>query len=416
MYLWTLYKYIVIQPMKNRSIAEMLSHLTTLTRGWDSTSHIPAIERDIVLEELRTLYETIMDLGESKPHNITTQKVEDEPQSEAPHIAEQTESHTEEHSATAVVDNFDDILDIDALLGLNTATEPSEPAKEETTIAEVVEMENTATPHSEEAATEAEPEATEVVEVAAIAEVEPEVAQVIPAHKIETPEPDEKSVIEPIAKPRVEPVSAPSAVSESLFGIEDIPVRSKSSRRMISLYNTPITKEHQEPTVTTTPSTNRDEQHNVTPAYEPKPSTIEELEAVLGSTKEESAPAPVAVEEVAPQPVVTATINDTPTTRLGDVLGSKVTVLGDKLAAEEQPTTPFNRISDLRKAIGINDKFLMVRDLFDGNNERYESTIETLNEFDDLDECMIYIVENFAWNPDSEGAKLLISLLERKLS
>ena len=29
---------------------------------------------------------------------------------------------------------------------------------------------------------------------------------------------------------------------------------------------------------------------------------------------------------------------------------------------------------------------------------------------------MIYIVENFAWDPDSEGAKLLISLLERKLS
>ena len=41
--------------MKNRSIAEILSHLTTLTRGWDSTSRIPAIERDIVLEELRTL-------------------------------------------------------------------------------------------------------------------------------------------------------------------------------------------------------------------------------------------------------------------------------------------------------------------------------------------------------------------------
>ncbi|MBO5733082.1 MAG: hypothetical protein J6R38_05645 [Alistipes sp.] len=406
--------------MKNRSIAAMLSHLTTLTRGWDSTSRIPAIERDIALEELRTLYETIMDLGESKPHNITAQKTEEEPQSEAPHIADETESRNEEHSTTAVVDSFDDILDIDALLGLNTESEPIEPAKEETTVAEVVEPENTATPHSEEVATEAETKTTEVVEVAATAEAEPEVAQAVHTHKIETPEPNEKSVIEPTAKPRVEPGSAPSAISESLFGIEDIPVRSKSSRRMISLYNTPITREHPEPAVTTTPSTNRDEQRNATPAYEPKPSTIEELEAVLGSSKEESTPAPqpapAAVEEVAPQPVVTATINNTPTTRLGDVLGSRVTVLGDKLAAEEQPTTPFNRISDLRKAIGINDKFLMVRDLFDGNNERYESTIETLNEFDDLDECMIYIVENFAWNPDSEGAKLLISLLERKLS
>ena len=101
---------------------------------------------------------------------------------------------------------------------------------------------------------------------------------------------------------------------------------------------------------------------------------------------------------------------------MADVLGSGVKVLGDKMAAEETATPQFNRISDLRKAIGLNDKFLMIRDLFGGDAARYEDTIDTLNEFDDLDECMIYIVENFRWNPDSEGAKLLVSLLERKLA
>ena len=58
----------------------------------------------------------------------------------------------------------------------------------------------------------------------------------------------------------------------------------------------------------------------------------------------------------------------------------------------------------------------MIRDLFGGDATLYEQTITRLNEFDDLDECMIYIVENFRWNPDSEGAKLLVSLIERKLS
>jgi hypothetical protein len=86
------------------------------------------------------------------------------------------------------------------------------------------------------------------------------------------------------------------------------------------------------------------------------------------------------------------------------------------MAGDDAPTTAFNRITDLRKAIGLNDKFLMIRDLFGGDAARYEDTIDTLNEFDDLDECMIYIVENFRWNPDSEGAKLLVSLLERKLA
>ena len=150
--------------------------------------------------------------------------------------------------------------------------------------------------------------------------------------------------------------------------------------------------------------------------YEPQPATIEAVEEILGSTPESSAPAPAEESVAAPLTTPAPTINEATTQRLGDILGNSVTVLGDKLAAEEQPTTPFNRISDLRKAIGINDKFLMVRDLFNGDNDRYEATIETLNEFEDLDECMIYIVENFAWNPDSEGAKLLISLLERKLS
>jgi len=29
---------------------------------------------------------------------------------------------------------------------------------------------------------------------------------------------------------------------------------------------------------------------------------------------------------------------------------------------------------------------------------------------------MIYIAENFDWNPNSDGAKLLVDLIERKLA
>lgn len=101
--------------------------------------------------------------------------------------------------------------------------------------------------------------------------------------------------------------------------------------------------------------------------------------------------------------------------RIGDILGSKTT-LADQMIKDDAPTTPFNRITDIRKAMGLNDRFLMIRDLFAGDAERFEATIDTINEFDDLDECMIYIVENFKWNPDSEGAKLLVSLIERKLA
>ncbi len=71
-------------------------------------------------------------------------------------------------------------------------------------------------------------------------------------------------------------------------------------------------------------------------------------------------------------------------------------------------------VTDLRRAIGINDKFLMIRDLFGGDAAAYEAAIGTLNGFDDFDECMIYIAENYAWNANSDGAKFLMELLERR--
>ena len=35
---------------------------------------------------------------------------------------------------------------------------------------------------------------------------------------------------------------------------------------------------------------------------------------------------------------------------------------------------------------------------------------------DDLDDCIIYISENYDWNPSSDGVRFLMELLERKLS
>ena len=163
--------------------------------------------------------------------------------------------------------------------------------------------------------------------------------------------------------------------------MNDIPVRSKSKRKMISLYSdNPI-------------ATNSSAESEIRVRSE----KIEEPQ----TAKEEAI-------NVAP------TLTE-PVQRLGDSFAG-VTTLADKMAHDDAPTTPFNRIKELRQAIGLNDKFLMVRDLFGGDVERYEATIDTLDEFEDLDECIIYIVENFRWNPDLEASKLLISLIERKLA
>lgn len=72
-------------------------------------------------------------------------------------------------------------------------------------------------------------------------------------------------------------------------------------------------------------------------------------------------------------------------------------------------------ISDLTKAIGINDKFLFTKELFAGNAGLYSKTIKTLNEFDSINDAIIYIEDNFSWNNDNEAANQLIELVRRKL-
>jgi hypothetical protein len=93
---------------------------------------------------------------------------------------------------------------------------------------------------------------------------------------------------------------------------------------------------------------------------------------------------------------------------LGEVLATTRTDMASVIAAAEA--------SSLRSTIGLNDKFLMIRDIFEGNETAYEEAIARLDEFGDLDEAIIYIHDNYDWSADSDGVKLLIELLERKLS
>lgn len=329
--------------MNYQKFVDRLSRMTALAEGWQKSESLPAIERDLMLEELRGLYDELLDFkGDSG-------------------LAERVGATIMADTATEPI--FDDVLDIDALLGLSDV-ERDEPKQEEVAV---------------------EPE-VEVV-------VEPEIEVVV--------EPEVEVEVEHESEPEPEPTVAPKS-NGGLFDMEDIPVRTRSSRKMISLYTSPFAAE-------TKPKA---EEPKVEPVAKQEPKAEP---AIVPEPKVEAKPepAPVPTPTPAPVPVVQPTAEPV---RLGDVLGGKTTTLADKMADDSAPTATFNRITDLRKAIGLNDKFLMIRDLFDGDAARYEDTITTLNEFDDLDECMIYIVENFVWNPDSEGAKLLVSLIERKLA
>ena len=101
------------------------------------------------------------------------------------------------------------------------------------------------------------------------------------------------------------------------------------------------------------------------------------------------------------------------------MINHNVQTLADTIAPPRDVASELRRsehVTDLRRAIGINDKFLMIRDLFDGDARAYEAALDKLDAFGDFDDCMIYIAENYAWNANSDGAKFLMELLERKFA
>ena len=101
---------------------------------------------------------------------------------------------------------------------------------------------------------------------------------------------------------------------------------------------------------------------------------------------------------------------------IGEVLKSDVRTIADIIAPKSSAADQFTKgaITDLNRAIGVNDRFLLIRDLFGGSSDAYDKVIWRLNNFDNLEDCLIYIAENFDWNPNSEGVKLIMELIERK--
>lgn len=99
-------------------------------------------------------------------------------------------------------------------------------------------------------------------------------------------------------------------------------------------------------------------------------------------------------------------------TSLNDKLKQSKIDLGDTLT--EVP------IRDLRKAIGVNDRFLFINDLFRGDEAVYERSIKTINSFSIFAEAEYWIqrelkVKN-GWNDSEELVKQFYQLVKRRFS
>ncbi len=77
-------------------------------------------------------------------------------------------------------------------------------------------------------------------------------------------------------------------------------------------------------------------------------------------------------------------------------------------------------IRDLRKAIGINDRFLYINELFRGDETMYERSIKTINSFSILPEAEYWIQRELkikiGWNDSNETVKQFDQLIKRRFT
>lgn len=77
-------------------------------------------------------------------------------------------------------------------------------------------------------------------------------------------------------------------------------------------------------------------------------------------------------------------------------------------------------IKDLRKAIGVNDQYLFINDLFRGDQTMYERSIKTINGFNIYGEAELWIKRELklklGWNENAEAVYLFDQLIKRRFS
>ena len=434
--------------MQINDIKTLVARLGAIVDGWDEQSGAPAVERHIAASLLAELYEAVKFDTALAATEVAKVVAEPEPAEEV--VAEPTDEVAEVIDLSDIFGGSfgdDDEEIVEQKVAEQPIEEVAEPEQEieaepepEPEIEEQpepeIEIEEQPEPEIEQEEVQSEEEqvledSEEVVEQPAEIEAQPveeeeeqpdvekeeqsveietqpvveEVEQSIeteeqPAEIEEEEQPSETEAEEQTTEteeeeqPTVAETEKPKSEQASLFDMEIVRrPRSSSGRRVImSLYGESAT------------SSSREEKTREK-AVEPAPDAIQPVE----QPADESPKAVSVAERIA------AAQTEGPQV-LGDVIGAGTTTLAEAVAAS-QPTVQTvqnDRVNTLRAAIGINDRFIMIRDLFGGDGAAFDRAMEELDAFEDFNECLVYM-STYRWNPNSDGARMLMDLVTRKL-
>lgn len=70
-------------------------------------------------------------------------------------------------------------------------------------------------------------------------------------------------------------------------------------------------------------------------------------------------------------------------------------------------------VSSIQAAIGINDRFQYIRELFDGSGEKFTETVKTLDSMNHISEAVNFLQQNFKWKKNETSLKF-VNLVKRR--
>ena len=92
-------------------------------------------------------------------------------------------------------------------------------------------------------------------------------------------------------------------------------------------------------------------------------------------------------------------------------VSAKKAVSGNKAADIAQYGTP---VDDINKAIGINDRFLFMRELFGGDKMAFDAAIETVNAASSYEQAHEYFRQQYSWEETDDTVELFLKAVHRR--
>lgn len=369
--------------MDVKKLMEEIDRLRAIVAGWQSAAAVEKIERDMALDKLKALYEEISFGG-------SADRTADVPQPVAVPVAQEPAAARPEEVSVAVPAAVTETTEMPAAV----SSAPLQAEEAAACEASAVYGEVAARVPGEDADELSAPVApTAPAGGMPVAETfpsqEPYVAPVGTETPVAVPEPE-------VPFEHGTSSAAAPAFEQKLFDDDRMARIRKDKQVILSLYG-------DAPVVPVVPAS-----ASVRPAAAPVPPPT---------------PAPVAQESFGnvQVPPAASVPGETHRKVLGEVIASGSEAMNDVLGRQTAHEDVASRLQsrglagDLRHSIGINDRFMLIRNLFDGDSEAYAAMIARLDGFADLDEALLFLQENYRWDPDNEGLQLLVDLLERKL-